>query len=380
MLAVVIILFFGAVSVVTVDSIDVDERWGSSDENFPVAVLEMTQANPVIVGDGQGGAYIFWNDYRSMLDYDVYGQHIDGSGTPLWGENGMMIDDGAGSQMVQCAVKDGSGGVLVIWRDGDDRLYAQRYDPEGSRQWGNNGIKLAPGGGAQEYAAAVPDGEGGMVVAWSDGRGADDDIYAQRVDPDGSLLWGGSGVTLCTETGDQEVTAICSDGEGGAAVVWEDMRVSGTDRDVYAQMVNSTGIVKWDSGGLEITTQTTNYPKPRIAPDGSGGVYIVWEDDRGVDDDIYAQKVSSAGVVEWTAGGEPISLASGGQRDPVVVNGGSDAVLFAWMDNSGPDSDIIVSRFRSDAYEEWTYPACIDDGSQYLPNMLPDGQGSALIS
>src|SRR5882672_4714915 len=63
----------------------------------------------------------------------------------------------------------------------------------------------------------TPDGSGGIIVAWD----VSNDIYAQRVDQDGNLLWGTS-MPVCVCTGYQSALFIATDGAGGAIVGWSD--------------------------------------------------------------------------------------------------------------------------------------------------------------
>ena len=46
-----------------------------------------------------------------------------------------------------------------------------------------------------------------------------------------------------------------------------------------------------------------------MVPDGSGGMFAVWEDYRGGTGRIYAQRLNAAGVPQWTANGIPFDLS-----------------------------------------------------------------------
>ena len=63
------------------------------------------------------------------------------------------------------------------------------------------------------------------------------DIYAQRVDTTGTLLWNPEGVAICTAIATQDQMQICNDGTGGAIITWIDNRKY--DGDVYTQKINS---------------------------------------------------------------------------------------------------------------------------------------------
>src|SRR2546426_9353169 len=55
-----------------------------------------------------------------------------------------------------------------------------------------------------------------------------------------------------------------------------------------------------------ICTAIDNQLAPRLIPDGGGGGIVVWYDNRSGSFDIYAQKVSAAGVPQWAINGVPV--------------------------------------------------------------------------
>jgi hypothetical protein len=44
-----------------------------------------------------------------------------------------------------------------------------------------------------------------------------------------------------------------------------------------------------------------------LAPDGAGGAIVAWEDSRNGNSDIFAQRISANGSVQWMPGGVPIA-------------------------------------------------------------------------
>src|SRR5438477_366894 len=98
-------------------------------------------------------------------------------------------------------------------------------------------------------------------------------------------------VPLCTAA--SASPTIVADGSGGAIVTWEDSR-SGTHFDIYAQRVSAAGVPQWTANGVALSTTGGNQEYPVIVADGSGGAIVAWEDNRsGTSYDIYAQRVSA---------------------------------------------------------------------------------------
>ena len=62
----------------------------------------------------------------------------------------------------------------------------------------------------------------------------------------------------------------------GVITVWEDER--GAQTHLYAQRLDADGVSLWAANGVEVCAASTNQTQHRIAADGSGGVFIVWTD------------------------------------------------------------------------------------------------------
>ena len=165
-------------------------------ENTPVCALGSNQIHPQMISDDNGGAIIAWQDYRA-LEFDLYVQRMDSAGNKRWNTNGLEVCLAAGSQHSHRMVSDGAGGALIAWvdhRTGSPELYAQRVDGNGNMLWTVDGVLICSNAGSPSEMVLTEDGFGGGVIAWSDNRGADLDIYVQRVNGSGSVLWTVDGV------------------------------------------------------------------------------------------------------------------------------------------------------------------------------------------
>jgi hypothetical protein len=238
---------------------------------------------------------VAWIDSRGG-GLDIYAQRIDGEGSPLWTSGGIPLCAAFGDQNGVRIVPDGSGGVIAVWQDargGELDVYAQRVSGDGSILWSADGVPVCAEVAAQEHPTAVPDGGGGVIVAWSDLRGTDADIMAQRIDASGTATWQAGGVPLCTSPGDQTVPYTAIDGADGAIVAWQDER--GDSPDIHAQRISAEGQIVWEENGVTVCNAPGNQLSPRIAPDGVGGAFMPWEDARAGETDIYVQRITRSG-------------------------------------------------------------------------------------
>ena len=198
--------------------------------------------------------------------------------------------------------------------------------------------------GDQQFPMITGDGSGGAIVTWSGYRGESFDICAARVSASGVAPWTSNGVILCTGTGNYP--QITSDGAGGAIVTWQDAR-SLIKFDIYAQRINSAGAVQWPVNGTAICTASDDQVYPAIASDGAGGAIVTWQDFRRYDFtslDIYAQRVSAGGAVAWTADGVELCTAPTEQSNPVITPDGAGGAIVAWCDLRYSDSYNIYAQ------------------------------------
>ena len=92
---------------------------------------------------------------------------------------------------------------------------------------------------------------------------------------------------------------MVSDGSNGAIITWSHRIVSGANADIYAQRISPAGVVYWTTNGAAICTNYEEQLAPTIIFDGSNGAIVTWYDQRGsgTDHDIYAQNISFTGGV-----------------------------------------------------------------------------------
>ncbi|MFX0137005.1 MAG: hypothetical protein ACFFDN_25430, partial [Candidatus Hodarchaeota archaeon] len=340
----------------------------------PICQFSGSQTQHQICSDGNGGAIITWTDYRDGANTDIYAQRIDSNGVVNWTINGIAIctEDDVQSQPEICS--DGSGGAIIVWQDGrpggaNDDIYAQRINSAGVALWTPNGTLICDQINWQRNPEICSDGVGGAILTWEDERngGGIRHIFAQRIDGIGLVQWLANGIAICTETNSKYYPEICSDENGGAIIAWEDHRVSNIDRNIYVHKVDSNGNLLWIDNGTPICTELFNQFTPQICSDGAGGAIITWEDERGVDDDIYAQRINSSGYVEWTSNGITICIESNSQNDASISSDGAGGAIITWTDwRNGSETDIYAQQINSTGVAQWTMngiPICtaIDD-------------------
>ncbi|MBN1163211.1 MAG: T9SS type A sorting domain-containing protein [Candidatus Krumholzibacteriota bacterium] len=361
--------------------------WASwIEEGVPLCLASDNQEIPKLVSDGTGGAIVVWQDYRSGTNYDICVQRIDVSGTVRWTIDGIPLCTAAGNQEVPQITSDGAGGAIITWKDkrgGDPDVYAQRIDAWGTVLWTTDGVLLCTAADYQQNPQLTSDGAGGAIVVWQDYRsGVRFDIYAQRIDAGGTVLWTADGIPLCTATNNQIGQQLISDEAGGAIVTWYDYRGGGSD--IYSQYVDASGTVQWTKDGIPICQAIQDQFNPQIVSDGAHGVIITWYDYRGGSNyDIYAQRIDASGIIQWMANGVSLCSASGSQYEPQIASDGAAGAIVSWYDTRNGAYDIYAQRIDASGAVQWTpdgVPLCMAPSHQMQPQLIPDGVGGAIAT
>lgn len=333
--------------------------------NTPISTASNDQANPAIISDNNGGAIIVWEDDRDGNN-NIFAQRISSAGIVQWTANGIPVCSDPGFQYGPQIISDGSGGAIIVWEDVRNGfpnidIYAQRVDANGNILWTPNGKIVYDFFNYTTLRDVISDNAGGAIIVWDDFRSAfGTDIYAQRIDANGNLLWDSNGVAISTAINEQSFAQMTSDGNNGAIISFiNDVGSSGSPSlTIYAQKVSGGGVAQWVANGVQVcSTGTETIPPPVITYDGNGGAIIAWTDERsGTSTDIYAQRINASGVVQWTANGIPVSNASGISESGVnITSDNANGAVLVWYDERGGSGlHIYAQRINSSGSFLWS--------------------------
>ena len=147
---------------------------------------------------------------------------------------------------------------------------------------------------------------------------------------------------------------------------------------------------QWQPDGVPICTVDTTQYSPAIVSDGAGGATITWEDYRsGTHSDIYAQRVDAAGVPQWTADGVALCTDGDNQYLPTIVTDGAGGAIVAWRDRrNGNGEHVYAQRVDALGVPQWMADGVAlctagnsPQGSQYAAIVsVSDGVGGAIVA
>ncbi len=332
--------------------------------NDAVCSQSAAQSGTRVAPDGAGGWIVAWVDTRGGGNPAIYAQRVNPSGSRAWTADGVLAFQTSGFFTEFELVGDGQGGAFLAIVDSQDAIqyhvYLQKLNASGSRVLGTGGVAAVAGSASFQIEPALVNTEPGVaVVAFVDSRGGAD-IYAQRMTSGGSLSWGAGGVAVCTQVMDLHDPRVVADGSGGAFVFWEDERNTvANDTDLYGQRLSSAGAQLWLAAGAVVSTAAGPQRDLAAAPDGSGGALLAWEDLRdagGTASDIYAQRLNGSGTARWFNNGRAVCVTAGDQYDVVVAADPYGGACVAWTDgrsDAWTGEQVYVQALAGDGVTRW---------------------------
>ena len=306
------------------------------------------QLKPKICSDNIGGAIITWYELNDTSS--VYAQRIDAYGSLVWTPGGVEITATDNSYIIDPQIcVDRFGGAIIVWddwRNPSSDIYGQRINSNGITQWTPNGKLICSAGNSQKLIKMCKNPIVGALFAWVDWRDTTGpDIYAQRIDLDGDVLWSTNGVPVCSKNEWQTNIELCIDYQGGLIITWEDDREGG--RRLFAQRIDAGGQVRWTQDGIRVCSANSKQVHQRVCTNGTNGIFITWADYRGR---VYAQKLNTDGKIIGNSNGYLICNSDYLQTDPDICPSNNGTVIIAWEDTRGADRDIYAQRLNIEQY------------------------------
>ena len=214
-------------------------------------------------------------------------------------------------------------------------------------QWSPGGTLVCGAPYTGQSPRVVSDDAGGCFVAWDDqtGRASDDPrVFLRHFDALGRPLagWPARGLRCCTFDSPQGVRRLEPDGSGGVFVFWTDQRDPDTVG-VYVTRVAASGQIEqgWPPEGVRLMAHFQDYA-PTVFRDGSGGVFVTVVDERNIPTstglDLFIQHLTGTGsrAPGWPADGRPVALAQADQEAHGygACSDGRGGFYFSWANSS----------------------------------------------
>ena len=331
-------------------------------------------SNLRMVSDGRRGFIAAWIDARNT-PAEIYCQRVDSTGVAQWSSNGVLVSAGSAGISSLTAAPDGRDGVVLAWtadRASATRyVFTQRLDSSGVAQWTANGMKVdaTTANVTQLNPTVCPDGAGGAIVAWVDGRAGNADVFVQRIAADSSRLWTAGGITVAASSSAEGAPRLLDDGVNGAFITWETAAIGGAV--TRAQHLRANGVTGYPTTYLPATALSESAVMTRLA---AGTLALAWSvsttnqlhaaalDTSGAASALTTLLVSSSskpfGLLPQSTGGALLAYADGARIDILRLDaagrplGGAAALITAQTMGTSP-SLAFVGDGADGAFAVW---------------------------
>ena len=300
-------------------------------------VVSTIASAAMVAGDGLGGAYVVWEELKGPSNPDLYVQHYDYWGHPLWtplgSPTGIPVCAVVGLQKLRAMYSDGAGGAYVVWADSrvgtTVPLYAAHLVSGGvdAGAWTSGGVRVSPATQGIRIVGSAVSPAGSLWLAWRD-IGSPGQFNAQQVGSDATFAWTALGAVVAT------VTPLHADfvpgPNGNVFVTW-----GGSD--IRCSRLDASGVRVWTATptGRVLVTPPGGTLVTVAAADGAGGQRVAWSQDAGGQDDVYSLHVDGTGapVAGEPAGGNLIESGPASQ-DPVAWYDATNvSPIITWLED-----------------------------------------------
>lgn len=340
------------------------------------------QRMPVIAAGTTGNFFVVWTDNRNpkyMLS-DQYGRMFDASGIPF--AHDFRINDMNYGFYSSIAVNK-LGLYVTVWaNDSTNQIYGQRYDRNGTPLGPNFQVSQAPGNTNVFIPEVIALSDARFITVWRDSRAFPTKVYGRVLDPLGIPV--GDEFTAYIDTLDNSYPSCIVDqgdrtfilgmgsddaqsvaiqqfdydanpisdpiilndvpaggwyvagakGINGYFFIWS--RYSeGSSRHIYGQFLDEN--LQKIGGNFLIGDDSTWYQEnASVVARENGEFVVVWQDNRNLNYDIYAQSFDSLGNKVGDNFRIDNDTTNAWQWEPACVSQ-NDLIYITWIDDRVPE-------------------------------------------
>ena len=217
---------------------------------------------PEIISDEFGGAYYAWYDSPTSAEFNVSVQHVDAGGNLIFPLNGVRASTNSSGLHMNPALcySPFADAIFVFWVETNINqsqwgLYGQKFNIQGDRLWTDSGQEFVGLSSRQiSYVRSQP-GDSSIYVGYFEMPTViNTAVMAFRIDVGGTYYWEPRVLSIA-DLGSRDDLGMVVNTENRAFLTWYENRNG--NYDVYAQNVNPDGSLGNPSTYVEETVPTT---------------------------------------------------------------------------------------------------------------------------
>lgn len=296
--------------------------------------------------DSLGGVFVTWQDKRGGVDDDIYGTHVDANHNVVSQGSGVPIVVMGGTQSAKSIEYAGNNEAFICWSDsrlGENiDIYGQRLNVNMEPIFEENGIPIANTEGLETRPRTTFVSNTTSFVTWKSGD-EDARILYQFIDDQGLVF--DDAKSISNYDAIQTSPRVKRSKSGEVFISWKDLRSDPVDGDIYMQKIDNNGDVLWADGVQVDPTDGINF-SGRFASNNIGGFDIFWEKGVFPNVDILFQSFDENGSPLQF---EPVNVAVGDgyQFAPNIISGSGDSVFVVYADQGSGSIDLKVNYYKS---------------------------------
>ncbi|MCB9284576.1 MAG: PKD domain-containing protein [Lewinellaceae bacterium] len=322
-------------------------QWtNETDVNTLVAATEAEDMQSAGTSDGK--TYVaYWHNLPGPEYYEMRLQLLDENGYPLFGPEGMLVNNVVpmSSYTVLWSITVDAQDNVYIGFNGSgagNLAYVHKIAPDGTQLWGATGVNV----GAGYDVKVLPLSNGEAIVSWLPG---DQGVF-QKFDANGNAVWADP-VTIQPLVAGHKTSAgeWAEMANGDFVLIFHDRGGFGLSSIPHAQRYDTDGNAVWPSpvaltDGV-YTVFNRRYP---LRQDGDN-LYFGYSGAVGLKFYSYLQRLNSDGTLPWGINGSDFSTQSADyeRETEIAFSAGSDYVwaICEYTDPSQGMAGEYVQKF-----------------------------------
>ncbi len=346
-------------------NVQVNDDTGNGFQNAPRVLI------------GSSAIYAIWDDWRNGNSDIYFSKSADAGlsfGDGIKNNNDIRVDDdSSGASQKNPAIAIYNNDLYAVWqddRDGNVNIYFAK-STDGGVSFGTSVRVDDSTGGSQSNPDIAITSTGVVYVTWQDNRrtisASDYDMYFAKSTDGGSSFQTNVRVDdTGSTTADQKFPRMVLSPNDDIYIVWDDRRNG--DRDIYFSKSTNGGAGFMADVRVDHTSFGSDQMFPTLATSSSGTIYIVWEDERngGNDPDIYMAKSTNSGS---SFGGidtrvDDTGATSSKQTKPSIDVDTSGGLHIVWTDTRNDNQDIYYASSTDGGTTFNVYKRVDDTGTE----------------
>jgi hypothetical protein len=199
------------------------------------------------------------------------------------------------------------------------------------------------------------------------------DLRLQYLDGTGTPLWQAGGILVSNHQTMTWITdydmALAADSI--AVIAYSDVRLNGSDLHPNIYAVSASGQFLWGNDGIQLSSQGTFEPDPKVTVTEQGNTVVCWQRDTSPYNSVVMQMISPTGQLLWGNGIEYLSVDNSDFWYPMVVpvhteQENSNEVILVWEKRYGMYTiNLAAQKFDGNGIPMWTTDVAISDNGGF---------------